>query len=48
MVKWCLVLRHDGGLFRVSTVARSREAAISMVCRAEGCPVRAVVSCEEV
>jgi hypothetical protein len=41
-------LRHDGGIIRIATIARTRQAAIETVCRAERAPQSAVQSVKKI
>lgn len=42
MKKYVFILKADSGEFKLSTVARTLETAIIMVCNAECCPESAI------
>jgi len=43
MKTYTATLKHDTGKIRLRVIASSEQAAIDMICKAEGCPPRAIV-----
>jgi hypothetical protein len=44
MKTYTATIKHDTGKVRLRVTASSKEAAILMICNAEGCPPRAIVN----
>jgi hypothetical protein len=43
-----LTLQHDNGKFNIRTTAKDEQTAREIVCKAEGCPDRAIIKVVEV
>ena len=45
--KYQVSLKHDNGKIRITTVATSKQSAIDMIMKAEGCPECAISNVNE-
>lgn len=42
--KYTAKIRHDNGMFTINVIATTASAAREIICKAEGCPDRAILT----